>query len=257
MTPLDSRLYAVVQAQPYPLLFASLSGAHLYGFASPNSDFDLRGVHLLPVEKVVGLESAEETLEISEKRDDLDLDLVTHDAKKYFNMLLKKNGYVLEQLYSPLSLHTTPAQEELKAIARTCITRHHAHHYFGFAATEWKLLNKQETWHIKPLLYVYRVLLTGIHLMETGEVEANLSRLNHTYPQAHIPDLIARKTSGAEHDTLPDVDKEFHEKAYRRLIAQLERAFEASKLPETPAGREALNDLLVRLRIKGLEKSAD
>lgn len=253
MTQIDPRLQPIVQTQPYPLIFASLSGAHLYGFASPNSDFDLRGVHLLPVAKVVGLEPAEETLEVSEKRDDLDLDLVTHDAKKFFGMLLKKNGYVMEQLFSPLTIHTTQAHEELKAIARTCLTRHHAHHYFGFAATEWKLLNKQDTWQVKPLLYIYRVLLTGINLMETGEVEPNLPRLNERYQLPFLPDLIAQKTSGAELTTLPTVDKAFHEKEYRRLISALEHAFEATTLPETPAGQAALNDLLVRVRLKGLD----
>ena len=34
---------------------------------------------------------------------------------------------------------------------------------------------------VKPLLYVYRVLLTGIHLMRTGEVEANLPILNEEF----------------------------------------------------------------------------
>ena len=37
-----------VEAHPYPLVFATISGAHLYGFPSPDSDYDLRGVHLLP-----------------------------------------------------------------------------------------------------------------------------------------------------------------------------------------------------------------
>ena len=42
------RLKAVVDGEQYPLIFATVSGAHLYGFPSPNSDFDLRGVHVLP-----------------------------------------------------------------------------------------------------------------------------------------------------------------------------------------------------------------
>ena len=46
---IDPRLYKQVAAHPYPLLFATISGAHLYGFPSPDSDFDLRGVHLLPL----------------------------------------------------------------------------------------------------------------------------------------------------------------------------------------------------------------
>jgi hypothetical protein len=32
---LDERLHAIVLAQPYPLIFATISGAHLYGFPRP------------------------------------------------------------------------------------------------------------------------------------------------------------------------------------------------------------------------------
>lgn len=45
---IDPRLHRIVAAQPYPLLFATISGAHLYGFPSPDSDYDLRGAHVLP-----------------------------------------------------------------------------------------------------------------------------------------------------------------------------------------------------------------
>lgn len=41
-------LTSVVEEQPGPLLFAPVSGAHLYGFPSRDSDIDLRGAHLLP-----------------------------------------------------------------------------------------------------------------------------------------------------------------------------------------------------------------
>ena len=46
---IDPRLYKQVEGHPYPLLFATISGAHLYGFPSPDSDYDLRGAHLLPL----------------------------------------------------------------------------------------------------------------------------------------------------------------------------------------------------------------
>jgi predicted nucleotidyltransferase len=62
---IDPRLHRIVAAQPYPLLFATISGAHLYGFPSPDSDFDLGGVHVLPLEKVIGLEVRDETVEQS------------------------------------------------------------------------------------------------------------------------------------------------------------------------------------------------
>jgi len=136
MTPadvtIDPRLQGIARAQPFPLLFATVSGAHLYGCPSPDSDWDLRGVHVLPLSEIVGLKEGPDTLTIEEKRDDFELDLVTHDVKKFFGLLLRRNGYVLEQLFSPLVVVTTPEHAELKAIARHCVTQHHNHHYLGF-----------------------------------------------------------------------------------------------------------------------------
>ena len=238
-----------VDQHPYPLLFATISGAHLYGFPSPDSDYDLRGVHLLPLKEVVGLKTGQETIERSGLRDGLEIDLVTHDARKFFGLMLKKNGYVLEQLYSPLIVHTTPAHAELKEIGRDCITKHHAHHYLGFAETQWKLFAKESPPRVKPLLYVYRVLLTGIHLMQTGVVEANLVTLNETAKLPYVAELIPRKVAGAEKERLTGADLDFHRREYERLRGDLEAAYQASALPETPRGNEALNDLLVRIRM--------
>ncbi len=238
-----------VEQHPYPLIFATISGAHLYGFPSPDSDFDLRGVHLLPLKEVVGLHTGPETIERSGVQDGLEIDLVTHDAKKFFSLLLKKNGYVLEQVFSPLIVYTTPQHAELKGIAAQCITRHHAYHYLGFAETQWKLFEKEKPPRIKPLLYVYRVLLTGIHLMQTGVIEANLVRLNETAKLPYLDDLIQRKLTGAEKEQLSDVDVRFHRSEYERLRESLQQEYETSELPESPRGSAALHDLLVRLRL--------
>jgi len=237
-----------LSSHPYPLLFATVSGAHLYGFPSPDSDFDLRGVHLLPLEEVLGLKEQRDTIEQSGVYDGIEIDLVTHDARKFFELMLRKNGYVLEQLFSPLVLHTSPEHYELKEIARDCITRHHAHHYLGFADTQWRLFQKESPPHVKPLLYVYRVLLTGIHLMRTGEVEANLVRLNETAKLSYIRELIDRKIGGMEKGRLETTDLAFHEREYERLVALLRKESETTSLPEMPSGRNALSDLLVRLR---------
>jgi predicted nucleotidyltransferase len=249
----DPRLHRIVGAQPYPLVFATVSGAHLYGFPSPDSDYDLRGAHILPLDKVVGLEVRDETVQDSSVIDGLEMDIVSHDAKKFFGMLLKKNGYVLEQLYSPLVIKTSPEHSELKEISKECITRHHSHHYFGFAETEWKLFDKERPRRVKPLLYVYRVLLTGIHLMRTGVVNANLVELNEEARLSFIPDLIIRKQSG-ENTALEDADVAFHQSEYERLRAELQGAHDSSKLPELPSdeSRSALNDLLIRLRTRGI-----
>ena len=110
----DPRVHRIVAPQPYPLLFSTISGAHLYGFPSP--DFDLRGAHVLPLEKIIGLEVRDEMVQDSRIIEGLEMDIVSHDVRKFFGLLLKKNGYVLEQLYSPLIVHTTPEHAELKTI---------------------------------------------------------------------------------------------------------------------------------------------
>jgi predicted nucleotidyltransferase len=246
------QLSAQVHEHPYPLLFATISGAHLYGFPSADSDYDLRGAHILPLSEVVGLKESEETVENSHLRDGLEIDLVSHDVKKFFTLLLRKNGYVLEQLLSPLVVLTTPEHEELRALAPGCITRFHAFHYLGFAETQQKLFQKETPPRVKPLLYIYRVLLTGIHLMRAGEVEANLVRLNEVFKLPYISDLIERKTTGAEKERLSDADLEFHAGEYSRLRTILEQSHHESRLPDTASANDALNDLLIRVRRKSI-----
>jgi predicted nucleotidyltransferase len=243
-------LYATVAGHRYPLIFATISGAHLYGFPSPDSDYDLRGVHLLPTRDVVGLYPGEETVEVAERRGAVELDLVTHDLKKFCGLMLKRNGYVLEQLYSPLVVRTGAAHEELKAIGRGCITKFHSHHYLGFAENQWKLFDKDRPRRLKPLLYVYRVLLTGIHLMQTGEVEANLVTLSEDVGLPSVRILIERKANGSENALLPEADFEFHRKEYGRLRGELEQAAESSALPRDPSAKPALHDFVLRLRLK-------
>ncbi len=245
----DLRLNSMVERQPYPLLFVTISGAHLYGFPSPDSDYDLRGAHVLPLSEVIGLRTGRETIEVSETLDELQIDLVSHDARKFFALLLKRNGYVLEQVCSPLVVRTSPEHAELLTYVPGCITVHHSHHYLGFAQTQWSLFEKETPSRVKPLLYVYRVLLTGLHLMRTGEVEANLPRLNETARLPYIPDLIDRKLAGPEHGSLDDADVAFHQAEYERLYALLEESRATSRLPKEARNMNALHDLLIRLRL--------
>jgi predicted nucleotidyltransferase len=207
-------------------------------------------VHVLPVREVVGLDPGRETVEATTTEGGVEVDLVTHDVKKFFTLLLRKNGYVLEQVFSPLVVVGSVEHEELKAIARGCVTRHHSHHYLGFAETQWRLFEKERPRRVKPLLYVYRVLLTGLHLMRTGEVEANLVRLYEEARLAHVADLVARKLAGPEQSAVGDEDLAFHRGEYERLVRALEEASRASELPEAPSARAALNDLLVRVRLR-------
>ncbi|MFC7546905.1 DNA polymerase beta superfamily protein [Plantactinospora sp. GCM10030261] len=242
----------VARALPRPLLFATVSGAHLYGFPSVDSDLDLRAAHLLPPEEVVGLRVGPQTLQHAGMRDGVELDVVSHDLLKFATLLNSRNGYVLEQVLSPLVVVTTPLHADLVVLAPRLVTRHHAHHYLGFAANQERLYAK--TGQLKPALYTLRVLLTGIHLMHTGRLETDLGVLGTGL--AYVPDLIAAKRE-AEHGPLPPGAAERLAVDLPRLRADLAVARDTSRLPDRPepAAVDALHDLVVRTRL-GRDPSA-
>jgi predicted nucleotidyltransferase len=249
----DPTLLAEVAGHPYPLIFATVSGAHLYGFPSPDSDVDLRGAHVTPTTLLTGLDRVEETVKSAHVRDGVEVDLVTHEARKFFALLLRDNGYVLEQLYSPLVVRSTPEHEELKAIARNCVTRACDRHYLGFAANQWNLFVKESPRRVKPLLYVFRVLLTGIRLMRTGELDANLPSCNEAMGRERLSwldELVAMKVTGAEQGSIGDGDFARYEHQYLRLRALLSDAASRCTLPATSATAVApMKDLLYRIRL--------
>lgn len=232
---------------PGPALFLTVSGAHLYGFPSPDSDVDLRGVFVLPPRALLGLDAPEETFTQTMQFAGYEVDLVAHDVKKFLDLLLRKNGYVLEQLYSPLVVQGGAAFEELRSLGRGAITRHVYHHYAGFARNKLREFETESPRRVKTLLYVYRVLLTGIHLLRTGEVEANLLHLYPAFDLPFIPDLIAQKA--AEHATLEEAALPHYQQGIARLQAELDTVFAASTLSEAPTNRPALDDFLLRVRL--------
>lgn len=237
-------LRTIMGDQPYPLLFATVSGAHLYGFPSRDSDVDLRGVHVLPATEVVGLRHGPETLDRTWFENEAEVDLVTHDLAKFARLMLRRNGYVLEQVLSPLVVVRTPEHDELVALADGCITKWHAHHYRGFAKTQWEFFQKKR--ELKPLLYTFRVLLTGINLMRTGVVQADLRELPGG--PSYLPELMAAKAE-AEHAPLDGPTEPQLAADVTRLQSALDEAEAVSELPERPSAEPGLHDLLVRARL--------
>lgn len=228
-------------------LFVTISGAHIYGFPSPDSDVDLRGAHQLPLEQVVGLTLPAETLDRDSIEDGVEVDIVSHEIGKYLRLLIKNNGYILEQVFSPLVVSGHEFLDRLRPIARRCVTKFHVHHYRGFYATKRKDLEKQPVKKAKSLLYAYRVLMTGIHLMNSGEVVTDIRELNETISLPFIDDLIAAKSR--EKIELEGLDWEFHKKELDRLEAKLDEAFDSTQLGEN-RDMKAVNDLLVDMRLQ-------
>lgn len=254
-----TRLAALTDsALDHPALLVVVSGAHLYGFPSADSDVDLRGMHLLPVSALLGLDPPKETVTRTWDDAGLEIDLVSHDLGKYISLLLNQNGNYLEQLFSPLVVRDTPWADELRGLVRQgTIARHVYHAYAGYARDQWQMWRKEAEAgapRLKPLLYAYRVSLTGLHLLGSGEVNANLTELAPVYGYGHLLDLVAAKEQ--EKATL-DLPLDEHDTALAQLQERLLDAFASSPLPDKPANRPALNDFLIRVRLElGLGKGA-
>jgi len=235
----------LVLTGPAPV-FATISGAHLYGFESPDSDVDIRGVFSLNLSERLSLREETSTFESSFDQAGLEIDWVAHDIRKFAKLMTRRNGYVLEQLYSPLLVFDGGWLEELRDVGQGCMVRHLFHHYRGFIANKLKdVVAPAGT--VKDMLYAYRVVLTGIHVLNSGLILAHLPSLLDLYPQTGVHDLMERKRHGDEHAALLPHDVVTHLPYLERLAADLEEAFLTSKLPEEVSTYDALDDLVIRI----------
>lgn len=244
----SGRLAQFLAGHPHPLLYATLHGSRLYGFDTPESDLDLRGCHMLPIEQVLGLQDGPETVTRKGEMAGAGVELVTHEVKKVFRLLLKGNGNVLEEVLSPLVLATGDFHAELRDIAGECISRKHSGHYLGMASHALSVLQKPDKGQVKYALHLYRALLTGVHLMETGELECSLPALNGRARLSHVDELLGRRTGGAGEQGLTGEEVAFMAGEFDGLALKLKQAADRSPLPVQAQGDARLNDLLVRVR---------
>jgi uncharacterized protein len=240
-----------LEKQARPLLpgclFLTVSGAHLYGFPSQDSDIDLRGCHQLPLEELIGLRQPNETRQPKFEHTGLPVEVVSHEVGKYLRLLARNNGYILEQVFSPLVVFGRDFLDQLRPLAQRCVTRGCYNHYRGFFYGQLKLLEREEVKKAKSLLYAYRVLLTCVHLLETGEVQANLLDLNRKFGLPFLDDLVRRKQA-RELGGLDALDWNWHRQELARWESRLDQELNSSPLAKDPPWEE-LNRFLVRLRL--------
>jgi predicted nucleotidyltransferase len=237
---------------PERLLFVTISGSHLYGFPSVDSDVDLRGAFVEPLGSVLSLVPHRETVEGQTTIDGLLIETVTHEVAKYFRLLAKGNGYVVEQVLSPhVVVHGGEPFERLRELAPSFLTRDTVRrHYTGFTRSQLALLRRRPDKQVKIVLYALRVVLSGIFAMRTGMVEANLRVLNDTFRLSYIDDLIAQKVEREEGTLSGERPLQFYLAEVDRLFGELEDAALESPLPDRPrdGAFEELDRLLLRVR---------
>jgi len=232
-------------------LVVSLSGAHAYGFPSPDSDLDVKAVHLAATADLLGFPRAPQAAERLEVLDGVEVDYSSNELAPVLLGVLKGNGNYLERFLSGYTFSTAPVFEELQALVRQAISQRVYRHYAGFAQQQRQEWEKSGRASAKKLLYVLRTTLTGAHLLRTGEVVTDVTRLLARYGFEEALELVEQKRRG-EKSELPSSLSARWEERVPRAFELLDAALAASPLPAQPPNAAELEAWLVRIRLEGL-----
>jgi predicted nucleotidyltransferase len=230
-------------------LVVSLCGAHAYGFASHDSDLDLKGVWIAPTRRLLGLGPSPGAVDRQEWIDEVEVDFTVNELGQAVSGLIKGNGNMLERVLDPAPLHAGEGLDELRALTKRNLSKRSHAHYRGFAHSQRKAVDLDAP-QAKKVLYVLRTTSTGAHLLETGEVIPDLSALWQRYGFDEVPELIEHKRQ-AEKGVLPPEWIERVPALLDRAFARLDQALERSKLPDHPDPR-GLEDWLIERRLAGV-----
>lgn len=226
-----ARAYLAERAAERDHLVIYLSGAHAYGFPSPDSDLDLKCVHVAPTRELVGLRADPGGAERMTVVDGVELDYGSNELGDVLRGVVAGNGNYLERLLGTQVLGgDLGALATLRPLVTAALSRRVARHYRGFATAQLRAADERPS--AKKLLYVLRTALTGRHLLATGELETDLTALAPRYQLAVAP-LVAIKLTG-ERIGLDEPERVAWRAVAVAAVAALERAVGDSPLPPEP-----------------------
>ena len=214
MARIDDKMFAAIlenldrieQDHEVRILYAVESGSRAWGFASRNSDYDVRFIYI---------QKPNWYLSIRERRDVIecpisgDLDISGWDLRKALGLFSKSNPPLLEWLGSPIVYRDT---DNLAGRLREILTSSYSpersiYHYLHMARGNYREFLKGEVVRLKKYLYVLRPLLACLWIEKHGSTPPTEFAKLVTYAQlsvtliAAIDELLARKMSGDELDT--------------------------------------------------------
>jgi predicted nucleotidyltransferase len=226
----------------------SLSGAHAYGFPSPDSDLDLKAIHLDATRALLGLTAPHPTAERMEVIDGVEIDYTSNELGPVLAGILNGNGNYIERVLGHLQPVRSPWLGALQRLVQANLSTRIHRHYRGFASGQLHEWEKSGFASAKKLLYVLRTTLTGAHALKTREIQTDVTQLLERYGFEEARELVEQKKRG-ELAALPaDMADRWREKT-QRAFALLDEAHAASTLPEAPRAADALEAWLVDLRL--------
>jgi len=228
-------------------LVVSLSGAHAYGFPSPDSDLDLKAIHIEPTARLLALSPPAASAARLDVIDGVEIDYTSNEVRQALVGILQGNGNYIERVLGAIPLRAAREMEELRPIVHRALSRRVYRHYHGFATGQLHEFEAAEGAPVKKILYVLRTTLTGTHLLRTSEVQTDVTKLLDSYGFADAHELVAAKLAGERVYLAASLKGRWME-AVKRAFAMLDEAHAQSPLPPDSLNRDEVEAWLVEAR---------
>ena len=222
-----------------------LSGAHAYGFPSPDSDLDLKAIHILPTRSLLGFEQPALTFDRAEVIEGVEIDYTSNELASVLSGILQGNGNFIERVLGRTLYKTSTLHAELQPLVRRALSRRIHKHYRGFAGSQLRFLERDPI--VKKVLYVLRTALTGTYLLRTGEVETDVTRLIDQFGFSDARALVEKKRAGERAVADPALLDVWRPRLAAAMKG-LDDALARSALPEEPVNAAELESWLVDTR---------
>lgn len=242
---IQSRLKMTEKKYDVKILMAIESGSRAWGFASPNSDYDVRFIYANKPDWYLAVD-LEDRRDVIEYPIVDDIDLNGWDVRKALKLFWKSNPAFVEWIQSPISYidDGTFRDEALKLLPEIYSPEKGIYHYRSMAKTNYRGYLREEMVPLKKYFYVLRPLFSIQWLEKYGtaapiEFEKVLSLVSDNQLLDEIHLLLERKKVSEEKMLAPAIPV-----LNRYIERQLER-LENIKLPKTDRSMEMvqLNEL--------------
>ena len=228
------------------ILHAVESGSRAWGFASPDSDFDVRFIYVRPRDYYLKLERTRDVLEFP--INDL-LDVNGWDLQKALRLLHRSNPTLLEWFRSPVVYKETDFSHEFIPLMQNYFSsKRGLYHYLSMADGNYREYLRGEMVRAKKYFYVLRPLLACRWILRTNTPPPMLfSELAAADLPAHlnesVQELLRIKMEVPEMKLIPRVNEinAFIEEKLPRIKEQIR------SLPEEHGqGYDELNELFLK-----------
>lgn len=254
------RLKDVEQSEGVQVLFAIESGSRAWGFASPDSDYDVRFIYRHPHDWYLSLHEARDVIERG--IDEREIDLAGWDLRKALRLLLKWNPALHEWLVSPITYSQAgPGRSEMLALYEEhADLRAVGYHYLSIAKAQWSRMSAGDEVPLKKYFYVIRPLM-ALHWIATrySVPPMNFAALREAEPWPQIMDHTVDELIDVKRET-PELGTRNRIEVIDRWIAEMLDKVDPASLarPETQnAARSAANALFLKfLQEKGPDLAA-